>query len=935
MFNIDPDNHFHASISTDTKYYSDEQFVRDVKSKGDLSFIHFNARSLNKNFHKIKDSIDDLKLSFDIIAISETWAETDTIDGFTLNGYEAFHIVRGQRKGGGVALYVHRRFNCAIRAVQCKVVEQVFECVTVELDLKKHKNITVSCVYRTPGSDVDLFCESLEQIFSDVMPRKSMFICGDFNIDLMKYETHNGTKRFLDCMYGLGLYPLIDRPSRITNHSCTLIDNIFTNQINYSIRSGLLMNDITDHLPIFALCNYEIENKKSDPVKYVRNLKNENVSLLIESLSQEMWNNVLQSDDVNVAYINFIETFSKLYNLHCPVKKAHAKGIYKKPWITNGLKNACRKKNGLYRSFLRERTHTSEYRYKTYKNKLTSILRLAEKAYYSKMLLEKRGNIKETWAILNTVLGKQRKSVNYPTHLMQRDIHITSKENMANEFNTFFTNVGPNLANDITEPDENISIYDYLGESIEQSLFMRPVDEEEVITTVTGCTKKRSADFEDISMDTVAKVVSVICKPLAHICNISFKTGVFPSRMKIAKVIPMFKSGTKTDVTNYRPISLLPQFSKILEKLFLTRINSFLCVNNILSSSQYGFRTNLSTSLAVMELIEEITNATDNKKHAIGVFIDLKKAFDTVDHRILIKKLEHYGVRGAASDWLKSYLSNRKQFVNIDGCSSELLDVICGVPQGSILGPTLFILYINDICNVSNLVKFILFADDTNVFCAGDNQLELECMLNRELAKLCKWFAVNKLSLNLSKTSYMLFRNRPPDVDFNVFIEHERINRVRVTKFLGIYIDDKLNWKYHINTVRSKLSKVAAIIYRASCLINQDGIYMLYCSLFLPYINYCSEIWGNTYATNVECITVLQKRLVRLICGARRLDHTNPLFKQLGILKFVDLVKFKTSIIKRITMYYRIACKKCLIYVYKYTILAKNVLSVFIVPIPT
>ena len=176
------------------------------------------------------------------------------------------------------------------------------------------------------------------------------------------------------------------------------------------------------------------------------------------------------------------------------------------------------------------------------------------------MLLEKRGNIKETWAILNTVLGKQRKSVNYPTHLMQRDIHITSKENMANEFNTFFfTNVGPNLANDITEPDENISIYDYLRESIEQSLFMRPVDEEEVITTVTGCTKKKSSDVEDISMDTVAKVVSVICKPLAHICNISFRTGVFPSRMKIAKVIPMFKSGTKTDVTNYRPISLLPQ----------------------------------------------------------------------------------------------------------------------------------------------------------------------------------------------------------------------------------------------------------------------------------------------------------------------------------------------------------------------------------------
>ena len=236
------------------------------------------------------------------------------------------------------------------------------------------------CVYRTPGSDVDLSCESLEQIFSDVMPRKSMFICGDFNIDLMKHETHNGTKRFLDCMYGLGLYPLIDRPSRITTHSCTLIDNIFTNQINYSIRSGLLMNYITDHLPIFALCNYEIENKKSDPVKYVRNLKNENVSLLIESLSQELWNNVLQSDDVNVAYrISILLKHLANYIIFIALLKTLMIKVYiYKPWITNGLKNACRKKNGLYRSFLRERTHTSEYRYKTYKNKLTSIRKKRE-----------------------------------------------------------------------------------------------------------------------------------------------------------------------------------------------------------------------------------------------------------------------------------------------------------------------------------------------------------------------------------------------------------------------------------------------------------------------------------------------------------------------------------------------------------------------------
>ena len=262
-----------------------------------------------------------------------------------------------------------------------------------------------------------------------------------------------------------------------------------------------------------------------------------------------------------------------------------------------------------------------------------------------------------------------------------------------------------------------------------------------------------------------------------------------------------------------------------------------------------------------------------------------------------IKKLNCYGVHGIANDWIKSYLSNRKQFVNIDGCVSELLDITCGVPQGSILRPRLIVHYVNDICNVSNLVKFILFDDDANIFCAGNNLLELRDMLNRELAKLCIWLAVKKLSLNLSKTNYILFRNRPPDGDINLCINNERITRVRVTTFLGVFIDDNLNWKHHINMVRTKLSKVTAIIYKASCLINHDGMYMLYCYLFLSYINYCSEIWGNTYVTNSRWITVLQKREVRLVCGAKRLEHTSTLFKQLRIKKMVDLVKFKTAIV--------------------------------------
>ena len=226
----------------------------------------------------------------------------------------------------------------------------------------------------------------------------------------------------------------------------------------------------------------------------------------------------------------------------------------------------------------------------------------------------------------------------------------------------------------------------------------------------------------------------------------------------------------KNKFTNYRPVSLLPQFSKILEKLFVKRLDIFLDKFEVLHSSQYGFQKNRSTSVALLDLIESITNAIDNKKATIGIYIDLKKAFDTIDHKLLLNKLEKYGIRGNANNWVRSYLDNRLQFVHYNGCNSDFLRVVCGVPQGSILGPKLFILYINDICNVSEIFKYVLFADDTNIFCSDNNLHNLMMTVNKELKKLCDWFAVNKLSLNLNKTNYMIFNKtkQVPTVDISI-----------------------------------------------------------------------------------------------------------------------------------------------------------------------
>ena len=278
-----------------------------------------------------------------------------------------------------------------------------------------------------------------------------------------------------------------------------------------------------------------------------------------------------------------------------------------------------------------------------------------------------------------------------------------------------------------------------------------------------------------------------------------------------------------------------------------------------MNDSQYGFRNHRSTAMAIIDLIEYVTTALDKKKHVMGIFIDLKKAFDKIDHEILMKKLYHYGLRGISQKWIQSYLSQRKQFVEYDEVKSSCKDIVCGIPQGSILGPKLFILYINDICNVSTLLKYVLFADDTNLLYEHENYETLCMNVNNELSKLNEWFSINKLSLNVKKTNFMVFGNKHINETLKIRINNEDIVKVSETKFLGIYIDFRLNWKKHIQNISNKVSKCIAIIYRASRVLNETALIMLYNTQVLPYFTYCSEVWGRTYRNNLYTLNIKQK----------------------------------------------------------------------------
>ena len=459
---------------------------------------------------------------------------------------------------------------------------------------------------------------------------------------------------------------------------------------------------------------------------------------------------------------------------------------------------------------------------------------------------------------LKKVIGNENKKSQYPSEFKKNNNSITGNKNIAEEFNNFFVNIGPQLARGITKCKENCM--QYLSREHEGSMFLEPVTETEVFNVVNKFTNKTSKGYDDIDMTLLKNVIHVILYPIVLMCNKSLESGVFPDSMKTAKVIPLFKKGDPQDFSNYRPVSLLPQFSKILEKVFNNRLMSFVDSHSILNNGQYGFRNGHSTSSAILELLEELTNGIEKSKSTIGVFIDLKKAFDTIDHNILIKKLEFYGIRGIANDWICSYLSNRFQHVLINDCCSSNLKITCGIPQGSIIGPTLFILYINDICNVSSILKLILFADDTNIFYSGKDVNNVCHIMTEELRKINVWFMVNKLSLNVSKTNYMLFGNNRNMVDCSIYINNIEIERVYVTKFLGLHIDCKLDWKVHIQNVKNKIAKNCAILTKVRHKLNDAAMYTLYMSFIVPYLNYCCEIWGNNYVSRTKPLFLLQKR---------------------------------------------------------------------------
>ena len=389
----------------------------------------------------------------------------------------------------------------------------------------------------------------------------------------------------------------------------------------------------------------------------------------------------------------------------------------------------------------------------------------------------------------------------------------------------------------------------------------------------------------------------ILADPLTTILNKSIVEGVFPTLLKPANVSPIFKKNDKSKCENYRPISLLSNLSKLFERMMHTRIYDFLEKSNSLYKLQFGFRKKYSTNHSLLRIIESIRDNLDNKTFSCGVFVDLEKAFDTVNHSILLKKLDYYGIRGLANKWFSSYITDRYQKVTIKGSTSKYCKITCGVPQGSILGPLLFLLYIND---MNSAIKHSLvhhFADDTNLLYSHRDPNVLRKNMNTDLKLLFTWLCANRLSLNVNKTEFIIFK--PPrktlQTRLTLKLNGTTIYESKKIKYLGLILDERLSWKAHINELGKTLARSVGILYKLRGNCPEYILKSIYFSLFQSHISYGLLVWGNASNFLTEPIFKLQKKAIRVITNSDHQAKSGPLFKSTGILKLGDLFKHQLA----------------------------------------
>ena len=896
-------------------YYGEKQFSKLLNNKPGLCILDLNIANIFTKFDLFKSFIERVNISnyISAICLNECWIKEDShMSGLDLPNYQMF-FQRGNRVGHGhcgLVIYVHEQFQCKEIFINQEHTDWDFLCLEISHYKPNSKKYLLCNIYRLPGLIVDDFCNFIDE-FSSFLSfinnlRHSTYICGDYNIDLLQIQSNHHLHSYFETILSKGFFPHITLPTRLSaasNFTCnTLIDNILTNNIDEfsTVKPGILINDISDHKMIFIYIENYNYVKKVD--KFIEIEKKDNLShkrFIDELKSLNICDQLNQpnGDNLQENYETFMYLLNYAKELHLPRKKVkYNKNKHKKSkWMTDAILNSIKTRDQLYKALVQTDLNndilynTLKHEFKTYRAALRKSIREAKRQHYVRTFNIFKNDIKKTWSIIRENISNNYK-INTPVHFVANDNNsiISDSETIANKFNEYFVNIGRTLSEQIRPTH---SYNEYLNDHVNTRLTFNSITEDHILNIINKLKNKASYGHDNISNKLLKRAKEVLLKPLTILINQMLTTSKFPSELKKSKVKPLFKSGENTSFSNYRPISLLPSISKIFENVIFYQLMEYFITHNLFCIEQFGFRPGHSTELAALRLVDHLTKQMDEMKIPINIYIDLSKAFDTLDHTILLSKLRYYGIYGKEYDLFQSYLVDRCQYVEYNGSISATLPITTGVPQGSILGPLLFIIYINDLPLVSQVFDMLIYADDTTLICNLD-QLRNEPILNLELSKINDWMSSNKLSLNIKKTKYMIYHTNQRHVTYpSLRINNIEIERVTQFNFLGLILNTQLTWKHHIDHISIKISKIIGVIYRLKDIYPQTVLLMLYNTLILSHITYCLLCWGSKIVKD-HPLHLLQKKALRLITNSDYVSHSEIICKKYGLLRVPDIFRF-------------------------------------------
>lgn len=844
-----------------------------------IHILHQNIDGLLGKSEELTSNLHDFEnenTAIDVLCITEHNLKSEDskllhVPNFSLGS----SYCRKNRRGGSCVLVRNIHRFRPVSGLQKYSIEGIIECSGIEL---LDHNIIILCVYRPPKRKncyFDIFFDKLSKLLQDLSLKKmKVIVSGDFNINLL--ENNNKVTEFKEIISSFNLKFSIHESTRKISGTC--LDNILFNL--KGCKGKVVDLALSDHTAQILTCPV----KPSFCIKYWyifrRDYNQENMNKFKECIQSLTFSEIYDISDPNEAFNHFYDLFLLFYNLCFPTKRIKISARVRPKWLTTGIKLCCKRKRALLWTYRKRKTLDNKLKLKQLDLRLKKIIKSTQKCQNDNFIRNADNKSKAMWKIINgnnDNRGKETIELNIQGNLVNDPLEI------ANLFNNYFieNTFDTNLNNKIPTLNNNSN-----------SVFMCPTIPKDIHKIIMSLKNTGSTGYDGISTHILKLVSSDISPVLSHVINLSIEKGVFPERLKKTIIKPLFKKNDKTDLTCYRPIALIPVLSKVFERVIYKSITLFFERNKLFAPEQFGFRQNKTIHQAIYNFLKLAMNRVDNNLPVCALFMDLTKAFDFVDHKILLTKLYSYGIRGNIHNLIESYLSDRQQCTQITKiCTkskkeidyfSQNKTVRCGVPQGSVLGPLLFNIYINDLPSVTNN-QTILFADDSTVLFTKPDKNSIQDDINMTLKNIVNWLTLNKLKINLTKTYLMTFKNRVSRIgDLNINYDGNIIESITTTKFLGLYIDNNLKWQSHIDHLKTKISQNSYALYILAKTVGRDTVITAYHANVSSLLRYGIIFWGN--CTNNKSVFIAQKKCIRAIVGIRQRESCREAFKSLKIL---------------------------------------------------